>query len=567
MTGVRVALQPCGLSYMQHYGMEFYSFGTRELTTDPLDLRGVEFIYFYLLSGSASNGCSQPGNNEGIHVAYTVGYSSIYHNLEYYDPSCCFDGTHLKIHLPTAAQTALVKIRWYQSTHAAFESTDVWVLDDVRIGVSIDNYFYEDRFTDSANGAIWESINGGDVVIPPCGVTHSGNALYFAANGTRQAITQQLDLRHATGISFYLRIGSHNGRCENDDANEAIILMGRVNYGAWVALDSYGYFRESRYVYFSLPSNMQIMGAQFQIMQSSTAASNRDVWSIDDFTVHSMHKDTICTVACFSDNFNNGQYSSSLWASIDGVTVTVPACSNQYLGSALYFEGSGIRQATTRPIDIRGFYALSFYLHIGSFPGNCEQAESGEHVNLHYQLANSTSWILLSSYDPTSFIRGTRITEALPRHIQQTGVTFRWMQPSHSGALDDTWSLDNVGFNSPDECPPTGYDSVNITSTIAAAAATTATTTTMISTSTVIAPATTIQPTGVVSTTTNSVTTTLISALSPSPVTRSVSGQTSSAVVMPSFSGIEPSPTSRLPPERCERNFDPLNNGVYRLLS
>ena len=561
VTGVRVALQPCGLSYMQHYGMEFYSFGTRELTTDPLDLRGIEFIYFYLLSGSSSNGCSQPGNNEGIHVAYTVGDSSIYRNLEYYDPSCCSDGVHLRIHLPTAAQTMSVKIRWYQSTHAAFESTDVWVLDDVRIGINIDNYFYEDYFTDSTNGAIWESIIGGDVVIPPCGVTHSGSALYFSANGTRQAITQQLDLRHATGISFYLRIGSHNGRCENDYTNEAIILKWRVNYGVWVPLDSYGYFRESRYVYFSLISNMQVTGAQFQIMQSSTPVSNTDVWSIDDFIVHSMHRDTSCTVACYSDDFNNGQYSSLLWTSVDGATVTVPACSNQYLGNALYFEGSGIRQAITRPVDIRGFYAISFYLHIGSFSGNCEQAESGEHVTLHYQLANSTDWILLNSYDATSFIRETRISEALPRHIQQIGVTFRWMQASHSGALDDTWSLDNVGFHSPDDCPPTGYDSVNITSPTAA-------TTTMISTSAVIVPATTVQPSSALSTTTNSVTTTSLSTLSvsPSSVTRSASLQTSAGVVMSSFSGMEPSPSSRPPPERCARNYDALNNGVYRLI-
>ena len=559
--GVRIILQPCGLSYMQHYGIEFYSFGTRELTTDPLDLRGVEYIYFYLLSGSSSNGCSEPSNNEGIHVAYTVGSSSVYYNLEYYDPSCCYDGAHLKIHLPTVAQTTSVKIKWYQSTHSAFESADVWVLDDIRIGNTIDNHFYEDYFTDSINSAIWQSINGGDVVIPPCGVTNSGNALYFAANGTRLAITQQLDLRHATGISFYLRIGSYNGRCENDYANEAIILSWRVNYGAWVPLDSYGYFRESRYVHFSLISNMQVTGVQFQIMQSSTAASNEDVWSIDDFIVHSMQKDTLCAEACYSDDFNNGQYSSSLWATVDGATVTIPTCSNQYLGNALYFDGNGVRQAITRPIDIRGFYAVSFYLHIGSFSGSCEQAESGEHVNLYYKLANDTSWILLNSYYATSFIRETRISEPIPRYIQQIGVTFRWMQVSHSGALDDTWSIDNVGFHSPDECPPTGYDSVNITSTT-----TTTTPTAIMSTSAILSHTSTIQPTGVVSTSTRSLSTST-SVISASSVTRSVSMQTSASVVMSASSGLEPTPTSMPLPESCIKNFDPLNNGVYRLVN
>ena len=68
--------------------------------------------------------------------------------------------------------------------------------------------------------------------------------------------------------------------------------------------------------------------------------------------------------------------------------------------------------------------------------------------------------MLIRSYDATAYIRETKITEALPREAQQAGVTFRWMQVSHSGALDDTWSIDNVGFHSPDDCPPDGYDPV-----------------------------------------------------------------------------------------------------------
>ena len=554
--GTRILLQPCGSSYAQHYGMEFYSFGTRELTTDPLDLRGVEFIYFYLLSGSSSSGCSEPSSNEGMHVAYTIGSLSIYHDLEYYKPSCCTTGVHLKIHLPEEAQTTSVRLRWYQPTHTAAESADVWILDDVEIGNNIDNHFYEDFFTNSADISLWHALVGASVVTPPCGVTHSGDALYFSANGSRQAITQELDLRHASGLSFYLRIGSYNGRCENDNTAEAIILSWRVSNNAWIPLGSYGYFRESTYLYITLTDSMQVNGVQFQLIQSTTPNANEDVWSIDDFIVHSMHKDTLCTVACYSDDFNNGQYSPSLWATVDGATVTTPACSNQYLGNALYFAGSGIRQAITTPVDIRGFYAVSFYLHIGSFSGSCEQAESGEHVNLYYQVANSTNWILLRSYDSTGFIRETRVTEPLPRQIQQIGIRFRWMQASHSGALDDTWSLDNVGFHSPDDCPPTGYDSVNITSATAA-------TTTVMSTSAVIIHTPTVQPSGVAATSTQSLSLST-AVVSTTSVTTSVSMPTSTSVVMSTFSGMEPTPTSMPLSENCVKNFDPLNNGVYR---
>ena len=475
VSGVRVSLQPCRLPYMQHYAMEFYSSSTRQVITDPLDLRGVEFISFYLLSGSSSNGCSQPSSTEGMYVSYRLGSSSTYYDLEYYQPSCCYTGANLKIYLPSAAQTTSVYIRWYQRSHSPYNSYDLWVLDNVQIGYNVDNYFYEDYFTSSIDSTVWLSLVGGSVTSPPCGATQSGNALYFSAEGSRQVVTQQLDLRHATGISFYLRIGSSDGRCENSDSNEAIVLSWTLNFGTWTQIGSYGNYRDSRYIYVSLTDSMQVSGVQFRLMQSTMAVANEDVWSIDDFIIHSMYPDTLCTLACYSDDFNNGQYSSSLWDSVNGATVTIPPCSNQYLGNALYFEGSGSRQAITRSLDVRGLYAVTFYLHIGSFSGSCEQAESGENVNLHYQLSGSSTWVLLRSYDATSYIRETKVTEALPREIQQAGVTFRWMQASHSGAMDDTWSLDNVGFHSPDECPPAGYGPIITTATTVSVSTTTVT--------------------------------------------------------------------------------------------
>ena len=483
VTGVRVSLQPCRLSYLQHYGMEFYSSSTRQLITDPLDLRGVEYISFYLLSGTSSNGCSQPSSSEGIFVSYRIGSSS-YNNLEYYAPSCCTTGASFKIYLPSAAQTTSVSLRWYQPSHTSSTFSDRWVLDDVEIGFNVDNHFYEDYFSNAISNTVFLSLVGGSVTTPPCGATHSGNALYFSASGTREVITQSLDLRQATGLSFYLRIGSSDGTCENNDGTEAIVLSWRVNFGTWTQLGTYGNYRDTRYVYVSFTNAMQATGVQFRIEQNTLSSSNEDVWSIDDFIVHSMFADTLCTLACYSDDFNNGQYSSALWTTVDGATVTIPPCSNQYLGNALYFDGSGTRQAITSPIDVRGLYAISFYLHIGSFSGSCEIAESGENVNLHYQLSGSSNWVLLRSYDATAYTRETKITEALPREVQQAGVTFRWLQVSHSGALDDTWSIDNVGFHSPDNCPPDGYEPVvTLTSATITTSATISTSSTTSSTS------------------------------------------------------------------------------------
>ena len=546
VTGVRIALQPCSLSHLQHYAMEFYSFGTREVTTDPIDLRGVEFIRFYLLSGSTSNGCSPPNSNEGIHVAYRTGDSLSYVTLEYFEPSCCTAGEYFKVYLPSAAQTSSVSVVWYQATHTSLESADVWILDDIQIGYTVDNIFYEDYFTNTANNAMWFSLAGASVLTPPCGVTHSGHALYFSANGTRQAITQYLDLRLATALSFYLRIGSHEGTCESSDDMHAISLSWRIYLGPWVQLNTYGFYRDPRYVYISLSDNMQVTGVQFRLMQTTAPSSNVDVWSIDDFIVHSMITDTQCTLACYSDDFNNGQCSTQLWSSVDGATITIPPCSNQFLGNTLYFEGNGIRQAVTRALDVRGLYALSFYLHIGSFGGSCEPAESGENVDLHYRYFNSSTWVLLKSYDSTAYTRETRVIEPIPRQVQQPGVIFRWMQASHSGAEDDTWSLDNVGFHSPDNCPPNGY---GITLTESSIQPTTVSATLSTSLSPSVMQSTALATSLVTST---------------SSVTESLSMSSTTHLVVPSTSAMEPTPTPSPILDNCIETFDQLNNGVYR---
>ena len=558
VTGVRIALQPCGLSHLLHYAMQFYSFRTRYVITDPLDLRGVEYIQFYLLSGSNSNGCSAPANNEGMQVAYAVSDSSYFTNLEYFAPSCCTSGRYVRLYLPSAAQTTSVSIRWYQYTTTYINNDDAWILDDVQIGYTVDDVFYEDHFTNTVNNALWFSVEGASVLTPPCGVTHSSHALYFSANGTRQAITQQLDLRHATALSFYLRTGSHDGTCESSDDIEDISLLWRINLGSWMLLNMYGYYRDPRYVYISLTENMQVTGAQFRLMQNSAPSSNVDVWSIDDFIIHNMIADTQCTLACYSDDFNNGQYSIQLWSSVDGATIKIPPCSNQYLGNALYFEGGGVRQAITRALDLRGLYALSFYLHIGSFGGSCAPAESGEDVNLHYRYFNSSSWTLLKSYDVTAYIRETRITEPIPRSIRQSGIIFRWMQASHSGAEDDTWSLDNVGFHSPNDCPPSGYGThgseVSVTPTTVTSSSLTTSFTTSFNPSIIQSL---MQSTTTISSTAMSTS----QMVSSSIVTESLSVP---SIPSPSISVMEPMPTPSPILDSCVETFDQLNDGVYR---
>jgi len=48
--------------------------------------------------------------------------------------------------------------------------------------------------------ALWDSIAGGSIQVPPCGPVVSGAALYFTnSNGSQLSVTKELDL---TGIRY-----------------------------------------------------------------------------------------------------------------------------------------------------------------------------------------------------------------------------------------------------------------------------------------------------------------------------------------------------------------------------
>ena len=468
VTGVRVQLQPCSLAYTQHFAMEFYSSSTRQMITNALDLRGVEYISFYLLSGSSSNGCSTPSSSEGIYVAYRLSSSTYYVTLENFEPSCCISGANLRVYLPTAAQASSVYLRWSQPTHSPYTGYDEWILDDIQIGQTVDTTLYLDTFANAYSSSIWSAVQGGSVSTPPCGATHTGSALYFSQGGLRQATTQPLDLRGATGLSFYLRIGSTDDRCEQGETGEDIELSYRIGLSSsWTSLETYSpsSYTNAEYIYVALDSSFQYNGVQFQFTQSVITAASYDVWSIDNFEITSSEQQTKCSMACYSDDFNSGVLDATLWSSTSGASITVPPCSDVFTGRSLYFTGSGTREAVTNSLDLHGLYAITFTLQIGSYDDECDQAESGDDVILYYSFTGS-SWTPLQTFTTTSYIRATAVTVPIPSALRVQGVSLRWAQPQHSGSLQDTWFIDSVGVYSPNQCPPIAYQLTTTTTTM-----------------------------------------------------------------------------------------------------
>ena len=465
LTGIRIVSAPCQpVSTLQRYGAQFV-YGSREIVTHALDLRGVELISFYLVTANQF-GCTIPSYYNGIYVSYRIGIGSPWNTLEYFKPGCCINGKYIIVYLPLSVQVQSVYLRWSQPNYSANHAE--WTLDDVQIGSVVESYLFNDQFTNNYDFSLWTSVLGAIVIEPPCGETYSGNALYFSESGRREAITNILDLRDARKLTFYIRIGSSSDTCEQPEEGEDIELSYRINYNYWIILQTFSalQYRNASYVDIAIETSLQVIGVQFRFRQLLPSSSSYDVWSIDNFAIVSVEQDTKCSMACYSDNFNSGFYNSEFWSSVVIASVMIPPCSLYNYEKSLYFTAGGTREAITNSLDLRGLYAITFTLQIGSYDNKCDRAEVGYDVILYYLLSGSSNWVELRSFDATAYITATTITVPIPHKIRLQGTKLRWAQPQHSGSLQDTWFIDNVGVYSPNQCPPIAYSNPTTNPTI-----------------------------------------------------------------------------------------------------
>ncbi len=175
----------------------------------------------------------------------------------------------------------------------------------------------------------------------------------------------------------------------------------------------------------------------------------------------------LLTTTNISDDFNSGT-NSSLWSTIIG-GVSGNTCGTASGANALYFNGS-TRAATTVGLNTSVGGDITFYLKYGSGSSPCENADSGDQVNLQYSINNGLTWILINSYNTNLYSNFTAIQETLPLAAQTTNTQLRWIQPSFSGSGYDNWSIDEVDIlqsmsysATPSSASTTGGDSTLVT--------------------------------------------------------------------------------------------------------
>lgn len=142
----------------------------------------------------------------------------------------------------------------------------------------------------------------------------------------------------------------------------------------------------------------------------------------------------------FADAFEGSP--ASWWQSIQGGSIS-DACGS-VAGEALYFNGNGIRSATTPTMDLSEGGMAHFALKIGAGTAPCDDADPGEDVVLEYSV-NGTTWIVLETLYEDAYPQFTLVDVEVPP-LGSAGSTaqLRWRQLTHSGAGQDNWSLDNL---------------------------------------------------------------------------------------------------------------------------
>ncbi len=118
-------------------------------------------------------------------------------------------------------------------------------------------------------------------------------------------------------------------------------------------------------------------------------------------------------------------------------------------GNTLYFDGSGVREATTRPISVSSG-TLSFRLRLGAGNYPFEDIDNiTERVVVEYLTPNDNSWKLLIEYSESEPNFASPdvwdlATYVLPADAASSETRFRWRQAVSSGPRFDNWGIDDV---------------------------------------------------------------------------------------------------------------------------
>lgn len=230
--------------------------------------------------------------------------------------------------------------------------------------------------------------------------------------------------------------GNHTEGIENINGTVAFPVAGR-NASNWSATNS-----AHRWIpQLPVTQTVVVLEHNSQLTCPSNITVNNDAGNCSAVVNYSGPDVTDECLTNIFDEFTSGT-NASLWDTI--ILGTNSVSCGSVSGNALYFNGTGSRQAVTNDFNTSAGGSIIFSLQIGTGGSPCEDADPGEEVVLEYSLNGGGTWTNIATYATTAFPTPTQVIQAIPAAAQTTSTRFRWRQLSNSGANFDNWSIDNV---------------------------------------------------------------------------------------------------------------------------
>ncbi|XP_074645991.1 reelin-like [Tubulanus polymorphus] len=436
-------------------------------------------------------------NGQTWQLVETACYQSNDCKLGHREGSVFHSGTYGKwrtVLIPVSARLAAhrMSLRWYQDGG----SSSSFALDNIYVGVACpdmcngnglcrmsgkclcDNLnldvncasddinpnnmtdLFDNTYKPSSN---WKSVRGGQLSIS-CGVLAGGKSLYFGEDGTREAVTKEINTTSTKYLQFHIKIGdSKLSECRRPERqDEGVIVQYSTNRGmTWNdlrILDPFQLSEKPRQIIILLPANSKSPATIFRWWQPIlTEGILRAQWAIDNVVIGGKDINQIE----FEDTFAVGRPVYGGWFRISGGDIGSKPCNAS--SDALLFNSHSTEQyAETWDLNVNSDSFLQFDLRMGC--GRILKSETFT-VGLYYSIDTGITWYLLMDecLPPDSqcgkYKMGTiyhseiynddwkRVTLKIPLQAVSSSTRFKW-KLIEDKSRGNSWAIDNIYIGS-----------------------------------------------------------------------------------------------------------------------
>ncbi|TRY95474.1 hypothetical protein DNTS_000445 [Danionella cerebrum] len=479
--------------------------GEHSITTRDIEVNENTIIQFQIAVGCSSESSAQDpirlefsrdlGSSWQLLVPLCSG-GPLLHSLcstELHPSSVYYPGTTRGWRRETISLAKLricgsVRFRWYQGFYPSGSAPVTWALDSVYIGPQCLNMCSghgacvmgthchcdpghsgpdcsrtertnPDFLKEDFEGGVLESelftLMSGGKPSRKCGITTSGNHLFFSEDGLRTLETTDLNLTDARFVQFFLRLGC--GKAAPDPRSQPVLLQFSVDAGlSWSLLKQLLYSNSSNQALLlalELPSPARTSATRLRWWQPSQNGLYYSPWVIDKLVIGGSASGWGPLEDDFS--FTDGRS----WLLHPGGT-RMPVCGSDG-GAFAFIEKSHTRYSVTTDISLGPDAFIQF-----DFCASCSVTTTCYTVELEFSLDLGLSWepLLRDCLPGTAdcsthtlqkllvsdtYNKWGRVTLPIPHYARSSATRFRWIQPAPFDK-QQTWAIDNLYIG--DEC-------------------------------------------------------------------------------------------------------------------